>query len=333
MYPQTNLQPGQSGPEVKKLQEFLISQGYAIPSGPTSYFGNETKAALTSWQKEQGVDAGGSFGYWGPKSQSVASGAGASSMSGTGQVTQADIDRLTEEVLAETKNNSITSALLAKGNTAEDLLYATTTGDLSKLTDFTGQPFSLQDQQTAMAEAEKDLEGFYKAEAEKDKADTEEAIKGKQRAFQDYLITSGENFAEDKTAADQTSANQGVLFSGSRVQKEQDLKTKYERDLASKRAGVASEIGTTARDFQYKYGGDAASSLSDYYKLGDNTYNPKVATGGVTSGGLSSIYTPGQYDFQGTKLAEKKSAAAKRAAGLLANRGNKLLSTSYANQL
>jgi hypothetical protein len=76
MYPTTNLQFGQSSPEVKKLQEFLISQGMSIPSGPTNYFGNETKAALTEWQKKTGVAAGTDFGYWGPKSIAMAKTAG-----------------------------------------------------------------------------------------------------------------------------------------------------------------------------------------------------------------------------------------------------------------
>lgn len=72
MYPTTTLQPGQSGNEVKKLQEFLLSQEMNIPAGPTGYFGDETKAALTQWQKQTGVQAGSDFGYWGPKSRVVA---------------------------------------------------------------------------------------------------------------------------------------------------------------------------------------------------------------------------------------------------------------------
>lgn len=76
MYPTTNLQFGQTSPEVKKLQEFLISQGMSIPSGPTNYFGNETKAALTAWQKKTGVAAGNDFGYWGPKSIAMAKSTG-----------------------------------------------------------------------------------------------------------------------------------------------------------------------------------------------------------------------------------------------------------------
>ena len=70
MPPTTNLQQGQSGPEVKQLQNFLIGQGMTIPSGPTGYFGNETKAALTQWQQRVGVQAPAADlgSNWGPKS-------------------------------------------------------------------------------------------------------------------------------------------------------------------------------------------------------------------------------------------------------------------------
>jgi peptidoglycan hydrolase-like protein with peptidoglycan-binding domain len=340
MYPTTNLQPGQSGPEVKKLQDFLVSQGYMtqeqVNTGYGTY-GPQTTNAVKAWQQANGVDNTTGPGYWGPRSIAAASKT-TSSPAPAGAptkatVTQADIDKLNAEIAAEAKNNPITSALMAKGNTAEDLLYATSTGDLSKLTDFTGQPFSLKDQQDAMAQAEKDLEAYYKAEEAKDVADTEAALDEKKRLFQESLVTAGESFGKEKSALDQTAANQGVLFSGSRAQREQDLKTKYEREEASKRAGLASDIGNTAREFQYKYGNDAASKLSNFYNVGSNVYNPKVATGGVTTGALSTLYNPGNYNFQGTQLATKKTEAAKRAAGLLANKGNKLLATGYTNQL
>ena len=306
---------------VKKIQDTLVQLGYMTQDEVnTGYgiYGPKTTAAMNKYVANGGKPLNA------PTPAAPAT---------KKTITQADIDKLNAEIKVETNNNPITKALVAKGNTPEDLLYATTTGDLSKLTDFTGQPFSLQDQQDAMVQAEKDLEGFYKSQKEKDVADTEAALADKQRAYQESLVNAGEQFSADKTKLDQNAADQGVLFSGSRAQKEQSLKTAYERDAASKAATAASSMGSTARDFQYKYGNDAASSLSDYYNLGSNVYNPKVATGGVTSGGLSSIYNPGQYNFQGTDLAEKKTAAAKRAAGILANKGNKLLATGYSNQL
>ena len=72
-YPTIALQPGQSGAEVKKLQEYLISQGFSIPAGATGYYGEQTKAAVSQLQQKLGVDVAGNPGYWGPKTLSVLS--------------------------------------------------------------------------------------------------------------------------------------------------------------------------------------------------------------------------------------------------------------------
>lgn len=64
--PKVNLEPGMRGEDVKQLQQFLIDQGYAIPDGATGFYGEQTKAALTKFQQERGVQAGQNFGYYGP---------------------------------------------------------------------------------------------------------------------------------------------------------------------------------------------------------------------------------------------------------------------------
>ena len=150
--------------------------------------------------------------------------------------------------------------------------------------------------------------------------------------YQNYLITSGQQFEADKSQSDETAQRRGVLFSGGRVQKERNLERAYAQDQASKLAFTSRNIGDTARDFQYKYGNEATNKLSDSYNLGRNTYNASRATGGVGSNGLSSVYNPSQYDYQGTQNVARKTAANTRAAGKLWNKGNKLLATGYSNQ-
>jgi len=69
-YPTVSLQPGMTGPEVKKLQDYLVSLGYMTPeevaTGPGIY-GPKTTAAVAKLQAALGVDTGGYAGYWGPK--------------------------------------------------------------------------------------------------------------------------------------------------------------------------------------------------------------------------------------------------------------------------
>ena len=247
-------------------------------------------------------------------------------------VSTPDLSATLAEATRLAKENALLKEYLNQGNTIEDLTRAVTTGDFTNIKNIYGQPFSLQEQQDALKQGETEAKAYYDALQQKETQDAEAVMKQKQLDYQNYLDTQATKFAEDKTALDQTAANQGVLFSGGRAQKERSLQSAYEKDQAYKQASTGADIGNTARDFQYKYGNSTAGGLSQYYNLGSQNYNPGVATGGVTPGGLSSIYSTGSSNFAGTRPAERSTAAQKTATGLLWNKANKLLSTSYANQ-
>lgn len=332
MYPNTNLKPGQTGAEVKKLQDFLVSQGLMTPqqvaTGPGVY-GPQTTAAVQKYQEQLGVDNTSGPGYWGPRTIAAASGAGASKGSGTvaGQpYSEADYAKAVA-------NHPIVQKYTQAGNTPESIQNAADTGDFSNLVNEYGQPFSIEQQQEALKKAQEDNAAYYDALKQKETTDTETALAQKQADYQDYLLKSGQQFEADKATADQSAANQGVLFSGSRVQKEKNLQRAYEQDQASKLGSYGRDVANTAQDYQYKYGNDAANSLSKYYQAGGNTYNPNVASGGVGSSGLSSIYNPSSSNYTGTRIGEQAATANQRAAKLLTNKANKLLSTGYSNQL
>lgn len=315
MYPQTSLKPGQTGPVVKQLQDFLVSQKLMTPAevdtGP-GIFGPKTQAALAKFQQSS------------PSLFNTST----ATTTGTATKTQEQVDA---KYHATVGNNPKVQELTKAGNTLEEILLGLQTGDISGLRNAAGQPFSTEDQQSALNQAMEDTKLYYEAQKQKETADAEAALAQKQADYQDYLIKSGEQFQADKATLDQQAANQGVLFSGGRAQKEKALQTAYERDQATKTRALGEGIGSTARDYQYKYGNEAANSLSKYYNAGGNVYNPNVATGGVSTTGLSSVYNPGQYNFQGTTNVEQKAAAQKRAAGLLWNKGNKLLASGYTN--
>lgn len=237
-----------------------------------------------------------------------------------------------EEILRLANQNPVIKAFLDQGNTIDSLINAVTTGNFTNVKSAYGQPFTLEEQQQAMAQAEADTKDYYDQLQQKEQQDAEATMKQSQLDYQNYLANQATNFQKEKTMLDQTAANQGVLFSGGRAQKEQNLQNTYAQGAAYKQASVGADIGNTARDFQYKYGNDVAGGLSQYYNLGNQNYNANVATGGVTPGGLSSIYSTGTSNFAGTRPAEKATAKNKIATGLLWNKGNKLLATGYQNQ-
>lgn len=204
------------------------------------------------------------------------------------------------------------------------------TGDWSSVTG----PFSAADANKAFADSMSVLDPAYVQEKMKDTADLKDTLAQKTGDYQDYLDSSAANFQADKNAADTSAAQNGVLFSSGRVQNLNNLGNKYAAEAASKKRALGTDASSLSRDYQYKYGNDAAkdSNLSSFYNLGGNAYNPNVATGGVSSTGLSSIYNPSANDFYGTNKAKQSAEAKARAAGLLYAKGNKLVSNNYKNQ-
>ncbi len=329
--PQINLQPGSTNAvAVRQLQDWLVANGFMTQAQVnTGYgtYGPQTTQAVKMAQQKLGVDNSSGPGYWGPRTiaavSSVNPPAAPSSSSSNAPKTQAELGQ-------QYASAAISHPALA-GNSPETIAYATSTGDYSALVNGQGQPFSAADQASALSTATAQVSPYFQAEQAKETADTEAALAAKKASYEKYLSDQATAFQADKATQDQQSANQGVLFSGSRVQKLQQLGDAYSKNNEYQKTAYGADIGSTARDFGYKYGDAAAGGLSKYYSLGGNTYNPNVATGGVGSAGLSSIYNANQ-GFQGTQVNAAKTAAQQRAAGLLANKGNKLLSTGYTNQ-
>ncbi len=72
---------GSKGAAVTCLQQALIAAGHSIPAGATGYFGAQTQAAVSAWQKSAGVTP--TAGYFGAKSRAAWNLGGGSSSSST----------------------------------------------------------------------------------------------------------------------------------------------------------------------------------------------------------------------------------------------------------
>ena len=70
----TILSPGNKGVEVKKLQDFLISQNLLAKDANTSFYGDQTRTAIEKFQIKEGIiknrgEQG--FGIFGPATLQV----------------------------------------------------------------------------------------------------------------------------------------------------------------------------------------------------------------------------------------------------------------------
>lgn len=225
-------------------------------------------------------------------------------------------------------------AKYAGSNSVDAIINAFTTNDWSNIVSVTGQPFSKEQQRAAVAQAEKALAPAYRAQESYDTSIVADDLAKEKANLGAFSDAEAKQFGLDKDNLDQNAADQGILFSGSRFQKLNDLRTTYQDREAIRRGMASDTIRSKARDYQYKYGDEAAQGLSDYYKLpGASTFNANVAGGKVTPGsGLSSIYNTKDFKFQGTAPVAQKSAVQTRAASLLGNKANKLTLTGYKNQ-
>lgn len=217
----------------------------------------------------------------------------------------------------------------------DSVIDAYMSNDWSGVIGLSGMPFTEEQQQAAVDKARQQLAPAFEAQADYERSIVEDQLEQQRQGLDQFREDEELAFEADKNAADQSSADRGVLFSGSRYQKLNNLRDIYQNRDARKMDQVSSNIGSTARDYQYRYGDQAAQGLRDMYQVpGRRTFDANVAGGKVRSANsLSSAYNPQQFNFQGTTPVSQKAAVQTRASGFLQNRANKLTSSGYKNKL
>ncbi len=118
------------------------------------------------------------------------------------------VDKLYSDAAA---NNPAISTLVQGGSSLEEVINGLSTGDLSGIVDWQGQPFSIADQQAALTQATEDNKLYYEAMQAKETADAEASMARDQENYQDYLINAGQSFEADKSKSDQKAADSGVI--------------------------------------------------------------------------------------------------------------------------
>ena len=210
-------------------------------------------------------------------------------------------------------------------NSVENIVNGFFSNNLSSIVDITGQPFTKKQQRAAVAEAERVFNPGFKAQAAFDQSVVEDTLRGQQEDFGQFQQAEEQMFGDQKDQLDNSAADQGVLFSGSRLQKQNDLRNTFQDREAIQRGRTQDNIRTTARNNQFARGDKNARGLSDFYDLpGQSQFNAGVAGGQVSQSGLSSAYNPSEFKFQGTRNVANTAAVQQRAANTLTNTARKL---------
>ena len=211
-----------------------------------------------------------------------------------------------------------------RSNSVENIVNGFFSNDLSNVIDITGRPFTKKQQRAAVSEAERVFNPGFEAQEAFDQSVVEDTLRGQQEDFGQFQQAEEEMFGDRKDALDQNAADQGVLFSGSRLQKQNDLRNNFQDREAIQRGRTQDNIRTTARNNQFARGDKNAKGLSDFYDLpGQSRFNAGVAGGQVNRSGLSSAYNPNEFKFQGTRNVANTAAVQQRAANTLTNTARK----------
>jgi len=239
------------------------------------------------------------------------------------------MDTATQSAMSTALTNSISSnpqmQQYLRTNSVENIMSGVFSNNLSGITDITGRPFTREQQQAAVSEAERVFNPGFKAQEAFDQSIVQDILRGQQEDFGQFQQAEEEMFEDQKNQLDNSAADQGVLFSGSRIQKENDLRNTFQDREAIQRGRTQDNIRTTARNNQFRRGNENAKGLSDFYDLpGQSQFNAGVAGGQVSRpNSLSSAYNPNEFNFQGRQNIANTAAVQQRAANTLTNTSRK----------
>jgi len=292
----TLLKTSSRGDDVKELQSFLKNNG--LYSGAIDgIYGPKTMNGVLQFQTSNGLKVDGIVGpqTWGAINSR----------------------QTTNDNLHNTLSDPNVANAVANDPIASDILNRMINNDFNGITDAYGRPYDANMVQSMFNASERELAPAYEEEQRKATNDIESQLGLAQRDYDRYLSGAQAGFQNDKGQLDTSAAKNGVLFSTSRAQDQNQLQSKYEADQAAQRDKYSSAISDAARDYNYKFGADPTRSLNNYFKLNTgNVYDANKARDNVSSGGLSSVYSANS-GYYGTQPRKKKYESALRTADKL----------------
>ena len=276
-YPTTNLTPGMSGDQVKQLQQFLINNGYDIPAGATGYYGEQTKAAVSKFQTDKGVDVAGNPGYWGPRTigylnQSQPAQPGQPGQPGQQPDTPPKYDTRNKEMndMLDILNKRI-DELSAAGKVVNPNI---------ELTPMEVQKF--------LDQATTEIDPYYASLLGSIKDDLTKDLQLLQKEYDIQKKGAETGFKESLASTRESLAGRGLAFSGVRGQEEQSMADTQQRQLDLSALGMERGLGGSYRNLESQIGTSNLPSI------------PQFNASTVSTEGAGSFGTGRQLNFSPT---------------------------------
>jgi len=274
--PTVNLQPGQTGPEVQKLQQFLVSQGFMtqaqMNTGPGTY-GPQTKAAVASFQQSRGIDTAGNPGFWGPRTIASL------------QTQQQPLQTGTQQPLVnDIFNNSKNAELINSLSSTDRVLFEQASKSLEKAIEggkVVNPNIEISPAQLKQfySQAETELDPFYKEQFATLKGDLDLSLARMNEDYTKSIQRAEDPFKQALAQQAEAEAGQGTAFSSERNRREATNILGQNQALGDAFEGVQRSGQDLLRGFEGQVGTDKARQINL------PSFSPSTASaGGLTAG-------------------------------------------------
>lgn len=282
-----NLQPGSTGPDVVKLQQWLVANGFMtqtqMNTGPGTY-GPATKAAVASWQSQAGFNTQGNPGYFGPLSKSYI-------QQQTTAKTQTQTQTQTQAQTQTPQKGSgvpydpswaargITQQMWNSMNAQQQATIGAALTAGKAIVQNTGHTVTMSD---ALAAAAKDpiLMAKYSDALGIDKMQLQQTMQQAQTAASTTAQQQQMQFEQERKALAEQAASAGQAYSGFRGKAQENLAKTESGIVTSSRAALQKQVDDATAGFVSKYGTQAPGAATAL------TYQNPLAASGVSMSGL-----------------------------------------------
>lgn len=310
--PTVNLQPGDTGAEVKKLQDYLVSKGLMTQAQvDTGYgtYGPQTTKAVKALQESLGVDNSTGVGYWGPRTMKATntvpieegvSTVENSNVLGSEGVPNNDISNQTYDALIagdpllsdyfsdpQTKAEfsklppELQGTYLQMARTASQAIEAgkVINPDLVQVT-----PAQLSE---FYSQAETEMDPYYKEQFGLLKGDLERSVERLTEDYTKQATRSEEPFKQKLANQAQTESEQGTVYSSERNRREASAILGQNQALGDLAEGAQRSVQDLGVGFEKVAGSDMARTLNL-----PSIQNYQATTQGYTPSATRNLYVP-----------------------------------------
>lgn len=298
-----NLQPGSQGTDVKKLQTWLIQNGYNIPDGATGNYGPETMKAVAQWQQTSGIDPKGNPGYFGPISKSFIQSQSQKSPTNTNVSSQTP----SQDNIEALHFLGFTDAQIQSMSPSDRTNFSLAGSYLKGQTEL-GNVQSVNNAQTLQkaytsALNDPNIVNKYSDIQKTDVANFNNMLNAFQTTTDVDTANQRLQFQKQQKDLAEQAAAAGQAYSGFRQQAKQQLDTQQSGIVKSTMAQIKQNLQSSLSPLESYYGSDKLNSLIPNQKIQYN--NP------LTGGNTYINYNP-TGSIAGTEDPKKESDVAQR---------------------